>query len=129
MWATAKWRRTPAAPRRPSSRARASVARFSASSVGLGGEVLPLARFEELAAEAGIIRGRESWTRSLRVLRTGIVSQIESAEMDFDDEVRHRTEPDELRDLERLFRAIGQRLPAASRPGSGFAQEGIERDG
>ena len=38
-------------------------------------------------------------------------------------------EPDELRDLERLFRAIGQRLPATSRPGSGFAEGEIEHDG
>jgi len=96
----------------------------SASSVGLGGEVLPLARFEELAAEAGIIRGRESWTRSLRVLRTGIVSQIESAEMDFDDEVRHRTEPDELREKVR-------RLEEAERVSENLLRlfDGIEQAG
>jgi DNA-binding MarR family transcriptional regulator len=37
-------------------------------------------------------------------------------------------EPDELRDMERLFRVIGQRLSATSRSGAGVGQEEVDRD-
>ncbi|HUW58766.1 MAG TPA: UvrD-helicase domain-containing protein, partial [Planctomycetota bacterium] len=76
----------------------------SGAPVGLGGDGLSPARFEELLIEAGIIRGRESWIRNLQALRERVESRMESAEAD-DDEVRRRTDPAELerkrRDLER----------------------------
>jgi DNA-binding MarR family transcriptional regulator len=37
-------------------------------------------------------------------------------------------EPDELRDMERLFRVIGQRLAATSRSGAGVAQQEVDSD-
>jgi len=84
----------------------------SASALALDGELPTLPRFEGLAAEAGIIRGRESWTRNFRALRENIASQLESAEVDFDDEVRHRLDPAELREkirhLEEAERVSGK---------------------
>ncbi len=69
----------------------------SPEAVGLGAGGLPLARFEDLVVEAGVIGGRRNWTRNLKALRERAGSRLETADTELDDEAPRPVTSDELR--------------------------------
>ena len=78
-----------------------------ADAVALSDEALALSRFEELAIEAGVIAGAESWRRNLRAFRERVIARLESAGSDTDEEIKERTDTEGLAkkvaDLERAL--------------------------
>ncbi len=91
----------------------------SASAVGLGDGGLSLSRFEDLAAEAGIIGGREAWLRNLKALRERIASRLETLGAESDEDAPRPETPEELRAIiadSSLAEAAAGRLFALFQP-------------